>query len=177
MPRFDVVAEIAAFAQAADLTVQLLDTDPARLARRVPSVSGWSPLEHAAHLTLANELVLKNLASLAKGSGMLVQKGATQVPEALAVLEAGALPRGARAPRMVVPPADVDLPTTREWAADFVRQLAAFRAGFDPAAAPADLRIPHQILGALDLCEWARFGGVHARHHLAIAREVLAANP
>jgi len=137
-------------------------------------VSGWSALEHACHLTLANELVLRNLVNLFRGSGLLVVADAQQDQRALEVLAAGALPRGqAKSPRMVVPPSDVEIGTTREWAERFVEDLGAFRRGFDARAPRPRIFVPHQILGPLDLAQWARFGAVHTRHHLAIAQEVL----
>lgn len=168
--------QLDAFARGAEDVVRLLATESNSTSTRVPSVSGWSAVEHASHVTLANELVLRNLANLARGAGLLVVADAPQDERALAILAAGALPRGqAKSPRMVVPPSDVDLATAREWAGQFVQDLAAFRREFDPRAERPRLFVPHQILGPLDLAEWARFGAVHTRHHLAIAREVLAA--
>lgn len=153
---------------------RLLAGDPELLGRAVERVSRWSPLQHAAHVTLANELVLRNLASLAKGSGLLVLQEAAQNPRALEVLADGHLPRGAaQAPRMVVPPADVDVRVAREWAGKLVSDLEAWSASVDLDRAPRCF-IPHQSLGPLDLAQWIRFGLVHTRHHLAIAREVLA---
>jgi hypothetical protein len=35
--------------------------------------------------------------------------------------------------------------------------------------------VPHQILGPLTAARWVRFAAMHTRHHLDIAREVLAA--
>jgi hypothetical protein len=126
-------------------------------------------------MTLANELVLRNLRSLSKGSGMLVVTEAVQVPEALAMLEAGVIRRGrAQAPRMVVPPLDADVATTTSWAVDLRRDLGEFARTFDAEHAPRCF-VPHQLLGPLDLSEWARFGVVHTRHHLAIARDSLGA--
>jgi hypothetical protein len=176
MSRFDAALELESFAAAADDVVRLLALDASTLAARRPVVSGWSALEHASHVTLANELVLRNLANLARGAGMLVVAEATQDPRALAVLVSGSLPRGeARSPRMVVPPSDVDPASAREWATRFVEDLSAFRRGFDARAERPRLFVPHQVLGPLDLAEWTRFGAVHTRHHLAIAREVLSA--
>ncbi|MCY2961924.1 MAG: DinB family protein [Planctomycetota bacterium] len=175
MERFDASTELAAFAQAADEVVRILSADARTLGARISPVSGWSAVEHASHVTLANELVLRNLVNLSRGAGLLVVADARQDDRALEILAAGILPRGqAKAPRMVVPPSDVDLATTREWAERFVEELAGFRRGFDPRATRARLFVPHQILGPLDLAEWARFGAVHTRHHLGIAREVLA---
>lgn len=175
MSRFDAGAELEAFVEAAHDVVRTLAGDARCIAARAPRVSGWSAVEHLSHVTLANELVLRNLVNLARGSGMLVVAEAAQDERALSILAAGALPRGqARSPRMVVPPSDVDVATAREWADRFVEDLGAFRRGFDPRAPRPPGFVPHQILGPLDLAQWARFGAVHSRHHLGIAREVLA---
>jgi hypothetical protein len=177
MTRFDARTELDAFAAAADDVVRLLSGAERVVGMRAAAVSGWSAVEHASHVTLANELVLRNLGSLARGSGMLVVADAEQDARGLEILTAGTLPRGqAQSPRMVVPPSDVDLAMAREWAARFVEDLAAFRRGFDPRSERVRLFVPHQVLGPLDLIEWARFGAVHTRHHLAIAREVLSSS-
>jgi len=173
---FEVGRLLDDYARAAEELDRLLAGDARVLAQRAPTVSGWSAIEHASHATLANELVLRNLVNLARGSGMLVVADATQDPRALAVLVAGKLPRGqVRSPRMVVPPSDIDVATAREWAARFVDEVTGFRRGFDPRLERARLFVPHQTLGPLDLGQWARFGVVHTRHHVAIAREALAA--
>lgn len=176
MTRFDARTELDAFTAGAEDIVRLLAGDERMLSTRAPSVSGWSAVEHASHATLANELILRNLVNLSRGSGMLVVADAVQNERALSVLAGGVLPRGeVKSPRMVVPPSDVDLTTAREWAGQFALDLAAFRRDFDPEVERARLFVSHQTLGPLDLAQWARFGGVHSRHHVAIAREVLAA--
>lgn len=175
MARFDAAAELDEFQRGAEDVVRLLASDARPASARAPAVSGWSAVEHASHVTLANELVLRNLVNLARGTGLLVVADAAQDERALEILASGRLPRGqARSPRMVVPPTDVDLSTARDWADRFVLDLAGFRRGFDARAERARLFVPHQVLGPLDLAEWTRFGAVHTRHHLAIAREVLA---
>ncbi len=166
--------ELGAYARALREVVELLETDDRRLSTLAPQISGWSALHHATHMTLANELILRNLASLSKGSGLLVVFEAAQKPEALAFLAAGHLPRGrAQSPRMVVPPSDIDALRAREWAAKVVTDLDALVPTLD-LSSPTRCFIPHQLLGPLDLAQWLRFGIVHTRHHLAIAREVLA---
>jgi hypothetical protein len=173
--RGPIDTELDAYAQAARDVVKLLERDDKALSTVAPAVSGWSALHHATHMTLANELVLRNLSSLSKGQGLLVVFEAAQKPEALAFLAAGQLPRGrAQSPRMVVPPADIDAARAREWAAKLVTDLDALVRTLDTGSATRCF-IPHQLLGPLDLSQWARFGVVHTRHHLAIAREVLAA--
>lgn len=170
----DPLAELASFDAAAQELLRLCDGDPARLAAIVPLVSGWSALAHVAHVSLANELVLKNLASLQKGEGLLVQREATPNPEALRIIASGVLPPGAQSPRMVRPPSDLDHATARAWAAGVAELVPRFAAGTDPARLER-LWIPHQVLGPLDFAQWARFGAMHTRHHLGIARAALAA--
>jgi len=151
---------------------ELFALDPVRLVRVVPEVSGWSSEQHLAHVALANELVLRNLKSLATGQGHLLVREAESNPRALAALASGKLPRGqAQSPRMVRPPERVDRALLREWLAD---GRAALRE-IDPYSLPADEpKIPHQLLGPLDAPQWARFAAVHTRHHLEIVREILA---
>jgi len=165
--------DLAELAHLQDELDSLLRLEPAVAARVAPAVSGWSAEQHLAHVALANELVLRNLASLAAGKGVLLVHGAESNPQALAVLAGGTLPRGqARAPRIVRPPERIDRTLLAQWLADARTALARL----DPRALPAgEPKIPHQVLGPLDAPQWARFAVVHTRHHLAIAREVLAA--
>jgi len=150
-----------------------IERSGALLLRSAPAVSGWCAEQHLAHVALANELVLRNLKSLAAGKGALVVEGGEPKPGVRELLEEGGLPRGAaQAPRMVRPPALIERGLMLEWLADGRRELAAL----DPRAIrPGTLRVPHQLLGPLDAVEWLRFGAVHTRHHMLIAREVLLA--
>lgn len=143
-------------------------------ASAVPAISGWSAEQHVAHLTLANELVLRNLKNLARGEGLLVQRGVRPSAEAAALLAAGAIPRGrAQSPRMVRPPEVVERELLLGWLADARRGYGAL----DPARLrDDDVCVPHQLLGPLNGMHWMRFALVHTRHHLVIAREVLAAS-
>jgi len=145
----------------------------ALLPRTAPSVSGWSAEQHLAHVALANELVLRNLKSLALGRGALVVEGGEPKPGVREILEACRLPRGvAQAPRMVRPPETIERDLMLQWLGDARRELAAL----DPRTiVHGTLRIPHQLLGPLDAVQWLRFGVAHTTHHLLIAREVLVA--
>jgi len=143
------------------------------LARPAPAVSGWCAEQHLAHVALANELVLRNLKSLATGKGVLLVEGGEPLPFVPEMLATGRLPRGkAQAPRMVRPPAVIERELMLQWLADAKRELAAL----DPRTVVAGkLRIPHQLLGPLDAPQWLRFGVAHTQHHMIIAREVLLA--
>ena len=166
--------ELHSFAQAAQELLSLLDGEALALARVVPELSGWSALAHVGHVSLANELVIKNLTALRKGEGLLVMRDATPNPEALQILASGQLPSGAASPRMVRPPADLDHATTLSWAAGVVQLIQPFAEQTDPGALQR-LWIPHQILGPLTFAQWARFGAMHTRHHHALALRVLTA--
>lgn len=145
------------------------------LQRIVPSVSGWSVEQQLAHVALANELVARNLASIAKGVGPLLVPTGEPPPEALAVLVAGKFPRGqAQAPRMVVPPREVERAYLLDWLAGNRRDFAALEGKIAELGA-STLRVPHQLLGPLSASQWVRFAAVHTRHHIEIAHEILAA--
>src|SRR5206468_1616265 len=116
MPTFDPAADLAALGVLQEGMEELLVREPATLGRVVPSVSAWSSEQHLAHIALANELVLRNLKSLATGRGSLVVRGAESDPRAVAVLADGRLPRGqAQAPRMVRPPERVERALLEQW--------------------------------------------------------------
>lgn len=152
----------------------LLAAAPPALRTAAPAVSGWDAEHHVAHVALANELVLRNLRSLASGAGALVQRGGEPIPQAHELIASGTIPRGrAPAPRMVRPPERVDPQLLRQWL-DEAR--AGYRALDAASVVASELKIPHQLLGPLDAPQWLRFGAVHTRHHLLIAREVLAAH-
>lgn len=148
---------------------------PDLVARVAPQVSGWSAEQHIAHLSLANELVARNLRSLLKGSGPFVVESGEPPAEALAILAAGALPRGrAQAPRIVRPPEAVNREYLADWLAGNARDFAELRGKADELRA-CTKKVPHQILGPLTALEWVRFAATHTEHHLAIARELVAA--
>jgi hypothetical protein len=144
------------------------------LRRPAPQVSAWTAEQQVAHLALANELVIRNLHSLIKGSGAFVVDVGEPPEPALAVLAAGRFPRGrAQSPRIVRPPETIERDLVLEWA-------ASGRDGFEqlskrvPELRAATKRVPHQILGPLTASQWLRFAAAHTRHHLVIAAEILA---
>jgi DinB superfamily len=154
----------------------LLARPPAELRRAVSTVSRWSPEQHLAHISLANELVARNLASLLRGSGPFVVASGEPSNEVLQLLASGRLPRGkAQAPRIVVPPADVEREYLLDWVAGNRREFNVFAQQCTELEA-ASARVPHQLLGPLSAALWVRFAVVHTRHHLVITREVLNAD-
>lgn len=148
---------------------------PGDVARRaVEGVSGWSVEQHIAHLSLANELVARNLRSLLKGAGPFVVDSGEPPAEALAVLAAGKFPRGrAQAPRIVRPPEAVNREYLSEWLAGNRSDFSELRRR-DLEFAACAKKVPHQVLGPLSAAQWLRFAATHTLHHLEIAREILA---
>jgi len=171
MSSFDPRADLATLRTQQDVIDTLLSEFSDALRQQVAETSAWSAEQHLAHVTLANELVLRNLKSLATGSGMLIVRTGEAHPAALPFLRQGRLPRGqVQAPRMVQPPERVDRELLLQWLRDVRRELDAL----DPADVRAsELKIPHQLMGPLDAPQWARFAPVHTQHHLLIALEVL----
>ena len=86
-----------------------------------------------------------------------------------------ATPRGeAEAPRMVRPDDEVNPEFLAMELAQNRTTLEELRT-LGVRIADAKGRIPHQALGALAAPHWLRFAALHARHHWAIVRDVLAA--
>jgi len=172
----DAAQELAILAAAFQEFEELRASEGARLHARAGAVSGWSAAQHLYHVALATDLALRNVRALANDDGArLVPADGPPSELARAVLSGGGPGRGAtQAPRMVRPGEVVDpgfladeLARGRATVRELEQALAAI------AAAPR--RIPHQELGPLSALEWLRFARLHARHHGAIAAEVLAA--
>jgi hypothetical protein len=169
----DIAADFAELERALVRLREIAALPPERAEARRPEISGWSALEHVAHVALANELIVRNLHGIASGAGLLVRTEGEPVPGALEILESGVIPRGrAQSPRMVRPPARIDRALLAEWmetgAAGFAKHAEQIE-----VLATATGRIPHQLLGPLKAPQWVRFAAIHTRHHLAIANQVL----
>ena len=152
---------------------QLLELPDETLLARNEERSGWSPAEHLFHLSFANEMSLKNAASLVAEKGLLIRPLEELVPQAAEILRTGVLPMGTEAPRFVRPPAKIDMAFLREIAGDVRRALAGLAEDPD-AIASAPQGIPHQALGVLSASQWVRFAHMHTAHHLRIVRGLLA---
>ena len=144
------------------------------LGARAPEVSGWSAGEHLFHLTLANDMSVKNARNLLEGRGRLRTDRVPLDPRASAVLARGRLPLGTEAPRFVRPPAEPDLAIARDIQGD-VAEGARLLVQRTSDLRAAEQGIPHQTLGVLSAAEWLRFARIHTAHHLILARQVLAA--
>lgn len=142
-----------------------------RFGVREASVSGWSAAEHAWHHEALTRLVLSMLARLAAGRG----RDEPVAPETERILALGHWRRGAlEAPETLRPPGDgaVDLDVLAETQARHAAAVAAL----DPATIVAtEGTYPHPAFGAVDAAGWVRVLARHARHHAAIADDVLAA--
>jgi len=171
---FDTRANLAGLRQSMSRLREIAALSAEVAERRRPEISGWSALEHVAHVALANELIVRNLHGLISGKGALVQPSGEPIAGALEILESGAIPRGlVQSPRMVRPPSRIDRALLAEW-------LVAGEAGFAHFettelvrldAAPG--RVPHQLLGPLTAAQWVRFARIHTLHHLQIADAAL----
>ncbi|QDU67826.1 DinB family protein [Engelhardtia mirabilis] len=142
-----------------------------------PEVSGWSAGHHLFHITLANELALRNVRMLVDGgSKWIVHEGGPSLLGLLSVHH-GVIPRGVgQAPRAVTPPARPDPTVVRDTYHSNVAELERLTGDLDSIIA-ARGGIPHADLGVLSATRWLRFAGLHGQHHLRIMREVLEALP
>lgn len=171
----DPGANLDALAAQLERLAEVLALPAETLLATATDVSGWSAGAHAFHMVLACDLSLRNAVSLAKDTGRLVREPEDQKDEALAILQAGKIPRGvAEAPRFVTPPPKLDLDLVRQLLGEVGEARAKVAADLDALRA-APRAIPHQLLGDLTGPEWVRFARVHTDHHLAILDEVLAA--
>ena len=176
MITFSPGIELARLRNLCDVIDDVIERHGTILDRVAPAVSAWSAEHQIAHIALANELVLRNLRSLARGSGALVVANAEQRPQVIAMLAAGTFQRGqAQSPRMVRPPETIDRDLMLQWLADGRREIELLLE--NPALLDVQhLFVPHQILGPLNAPQWARFAAAHTNHHLTIAYEVLRAS-
>ena len=136
--------------------------------------SDWSPGQQLFHMTLANELSLKNVSNLIARKGMLIRPLEDLPPRALKVLRRGRFPAGAEAPRFVRAPDRVDLDLLRSIAGD-VRTAHKVLVGRGDEIDAAPDGVPHQTIGVLSAAQWVRFARMHSAHHLRIARWLLRA--
>jgi hypothetical protein len=145
------------------------------LFRPAPEVSGWSAGHHLFHISLANELAMRNVRMIVGGGSPFVKE---QVEPSLfghLLMVWGSMPRGVgQAPRAVYPPERPDPRIVRDAFAQNRTDLAPW---LEQAGAIAGARgsIRHKQLGALGAAQWLRFAGIHGWHHLAIMHEVLEA--
>lgn len=173
-PTVDVESEFARLEEALDAFEALRAAGPEVLGRRAPEVSGWSVEQHLYHIALATDLVFRHVRALVAGKGRLVRAEGALGERAAQVLASDTTPRGAaEAPRMVRPDDEVNAEYLAMELAQDRRTLGELRA-LAGEISDATGWIPHQELGPLAAPHWLRFAALHARHHWAIVRDVLA---
>lgn len=150
-----------------------LCNDPRIFDARAQDVSSWSAGQQLAHIGLSTKLIAGAIDNMVANP----EENAGLKPEPVgeAVLQAGAIPRGAgQAPEPITPE---DAPK-RE---DVQAQLTELKGRWDAMAAqskdlegvPATFR--HFALGNFTCMQWVRFVRIHTDHHIAIIRDILAA--
>lgn len=169
----DPEKEIQAISSVLDTFEDLSQQGPEITLHRDPSVSGWSVIQHLYHCALATGLSLRNVTSLVRGKGRLIQTEGELSEFALQVLHSNRTKRGeAEAPRMVTPPDDVD-PAFLRMELDTNRKDLERLSDQTAQIVQAPNWIPHQLLGPFNALAWLRFTHLHAQHHLDIANDVL----
>ncbi len=175
IPDIDVKAELEDLEEHFSAFVTLRVGLGTGAATRADTVSAWSVPDHLYHLCLSTDFALRNVQSLVRGKGRLIVLEGEPNELAVQVLTDGTYPRGrSQAPRMVHPPEVIDEALLDQEVELLGQAFARTRAILEEVSA-APGRIPHQHLGALSAAEWLRFSRLHVRHHLAIARDVVAA--
>lgn len=171
----DVEAEFSRLAEVFEAFEALRSGGPDVLTRRADAVSGWSVEQHLYHIALATDLAFRHVKSLVSGKGRLVRDEGALEERAAEVLASDATPRGeAEAPRMVRPDDEVNPEFLAMELGQNRTTLEELRS-LGTSIADAKGWIPHQELGTLAAPHWLRFAALHARHHWAIVRDVLAA--
>lgn len=147
--------------------------DEQAFAARAEDVSGWSVAQQLGHVALSMKLIADAIDNLVANPDE--NAGHQPEPIGMAVLQAGAIPRGAgQAPEGITPQ---DTPTQEDVRAQLseVKQRwdAFTERADDLQAIPATFR--HFALGNFTCAQWARFIAIHNDHHLAIVRDILDA--
>ena len=162
--------EIAAHRAAVAAFSDILNA-PAAADRKV-DVSGWSIAEHADHIA-------KSTASIARLSrGLVVGKIGDDALEPddkrlTRFLSGRSMPRGGTAPANITAEEGVSAEAAGQALAEAHEALEALALQAEAVTA-SERRFQHPFFGPLKAAEWVRFCGVHAEHHLGIAREIAA---
>ncbi|NBC15794.1 MAG: DUF1569 domain-containing protein [Bacteroidetes bacterium] len=156
-----------------DASAALLDHPDEALLVVDTDVSGWSAAQHLYHIWLANGKMLTAVQVIHRGGGPVTTEGALE-PTGRHVLEHGITRGQAQAPVGVRPPETV----TREVLTETLARSRAKAEAVEellPEVPDLEGRLPHPFMGALTAAQWLRMARLHAEHHLALARDVLAA--
>ena len=167
----DLSDEIAAHRVAIAAFTDLLARPDA--AARKPDVSGWSIAEHADHIA-------KSTASIARLSrGLVAGKIGDEALQPddnrlTRFLSGRSMPRGGTSPANITAEEGVTAEAA-SWALAAAHEALEALSVQAEAITAADRRFQHPFFGPLKAAEWVRFCGVHAEHHLGIAREIAEA--
>lgn len=172
--KIDVEAEYQALQAAYTTLEQGLDLPDAVLFAVVPAVSQWSIAHQTYHTALSTSRMLRVIEALQAGGLATTEDGDVNAIGQW-VLEHGTMVRGrGQAPDHVRPPEIV----TRE---NLAETLARGRRKLEQVAALLPLlnsltrRLAHPVFGNLNAVQWLRVVHIHADHHLALIRDIRAA--
>jgi len=170
----DTAADIEWLAAFHDAAAPLRDVAPERFFEVRPERSAWSAGQHFFHVTLANELALRNVELIAAGTSTFLKPVVDVGLVGALVLPDGSMPRGlGTPPRAVTPPKKPNHEIV--WSAHDGNVVTLARiAGDLPRVRAARSGIPHHDLGVLGAGHWIRFAAIHGWHHLRIVHEILA---
>lgn len=141
---------------------------------RADDVSAWGVPEQLAHVGLSMNLIADAI------DGMIAnpEENAGLKPADIgrAVLQAGAIPRGAgQAPERIVPQSGPSQEEVRAMLNGAKERWEAYgEQSEELSAIPATF--PHFALGNFTCAQWTRFVAIHNDHHLGIVRDILQAN-
>lgn len=169
----DVSAELEQLAGFYTEAAQVADLPDEELFRENLDVSAWSAGHHLFHISLANELAMRNVRMIVDGQSPFVKDTVEPNLFGHLLMVWGSMPRGVgKAPRAVFPPAKPDPQIVRDTFRQNREDLAEWsERGAEIQAAKGGIR--HKQLGQLGANHWLRFARIHGWHHLAIMREVL----
>lgn len=135
----------------------------------------WSIQQIVEHLLLTYASTEETLsARLAKGRATRSKPGLMQRIGQYTVIRLGYFPRGRKAPRLVMPPAEIAAPLSGEELAQRVREqlLRLHELSNEAEKVFGERRCAsHHVLGPLSIAQWRRFHLIHGEHH---ARQILA---
>jgi hypothetical protein len=132
-----------------------------------PSISKWSSHQQLEHAALAALGIAGLIQRLNAGEGELTGRVSLA---GRAMLVAGRIPRGrGQAPESFLPSETPDPERPAR-----IRQLVEkARAALREAGPPVGRhRWPHHHLGPMTAKQWLRFGTMHTRHHIHLAKDI-----
>lgn len=170
------LAEVISYTEAAriDLLGLVSPLAPEAWEMRAPD-GGWSVREVVAHLHLVEDSCVRALFRTFRAARDAGLGPETEITSVLSSLDAAGLPQARTrivAPPFVTPsdpPSPEELLGKLEHSRNGLRQWSLEADGF----ALGEIKFPHQVLGPLDLYQWALFVGQHERRHIAQLLRIL----